>query len=114
MAWVIDSRRSVRGRPLPAGSPAPGFPFAVAILALAAVSLVIAGAFALAGAWLVLPFAGLELAGLGWALRHAGSRGPAGVPPAPTLACASRMAASRDRHVPVTLIPMLNKRRKSF
>ena len=43
--------------------------------ALAAVVLVIAGAFAAAGAWLVLPFAGLEVLALGVAFflyaRHA-------------------------------------------
>jgi hypothetical protein len=84
-----------------------------AILAIAAVSLFIAGAFALAGAWLVLPFAGLELAGLAWALRHAARRRAATVPPQPIF-CAARMAAGRSRPVPATLIRMINLRRKPF
>lgn len=42
----------------------------VLFLGIAAVSLVIAFAFALLGAWLVLPFAGLELIALAFALRH--------------------------------------------
>ncbi|WP_243642504.1 DUF2244 domain-containing protein [Sulfurisoma sediminicola] len=79
-----------------------------AILAIAAVSLFIAVAFALAGAWLVLPFAGLELAGLGWAIhRHA--RSPAGVAPAPAFLCPQRAAASRV--CPLSIAPF-NQRRK--
>ena len=120
MAWVIEGRRSVTGRPLPS-SRTPASPLFFAILAIAAVSLFIAGAFALAGAWLVLPFAGLELAGLAWALRHAARR-VAAVPPKPTLVpasavmafCAARMAASRSRPVPATRIRMINLRRKPF
>lgn len=33
-------------------------------------SMVIAASFALVGAWLIFPFAGLEMLGLGWALYH--------------------------------------------
>jgi hypothetical protein len=112
MAWVIEGRRSVPDRPLPS-SRSSSSPLFSAILAIAAVSLFIAIAFALAGAWLVLPFAGLELAGLAWALRHAAPRGAA-VPPMPTFACATRTAASRSRPVPATLIRMINLRRKPF
>lgn len=42
----------------------------VLFAAVAAVSLAIALAFSLLGAWLVLPFAGLELVALALALRH--------------------------------------------
>jgi hypothetical protein len=132
MAWVIEGRRSVPGRPLPS-SRIPSSPLFAAVLAIAAVSLLIAVAFALAGAWLVLPFAGLELAGLAWALCHAARRRAAAVPPsatarraflarppcsavassAPTF-CAARMAASRSRPVPATWIRMINLRRKPF
>lgn len=42
---------------------------------IAAVALTIASLFALAGAWLVLPFAGLELAALGLALHRCATRG---------------------------------------
>jgi len=114
MAWVIEGRRSVRDRPLPASSPVPRSPYFVVFLALATIPLVIAVCFALAGAWLVLPFAGLELAGLAWALRHAARSCVAAVPPVPTFACATRMAASRCRPVPATLIRMINLRRKPF
>ncbi len=112
MAWVIEGRRSVPGRPLPS-SRIPSSPLFAAILAIAAVSLLIAGAFALAGAWLVLPFAGLELAGLAWALRHSARRLAATVPPSPSF-CAARMAASRSRPLPATRIRMINLRRKPF
>ena len=112
MAWVIEGRRSVPGRPLPS-SRIPSSPLFAAVLAIAAVSLLIAGAFALAGAWLVLPFAGLELAGLAWALRHAARDRPAAVPPPPTF-CATRMVASRSRPLPATRIRMINLRRKPF
>jgi len=114
MAWVIEGRRSDSGRPLPS-SRIPSSPLFVAVLAIAAVSLLIAVAvaFALAGAWLVLPFAGLELAGLAWALRHAARRRAAAVPPKPTF-CAARMAASRSHPVPATRIRMINLRRKTF
>ncbi len=40
------------------------------LIGLAVPSLLIAGAFALAGAWVVLPFAGLELTALGSALYY--------------------------------------------
>jgi len=112
MAWVIEGRRSDSGRPLPS-SRIPSSPLFVAVLAIAAVSLLIAVAFALAGAWLVLPFAGLELAGLAWALRHVARRRAAAVPPKPTF-CAARMAASRSHPVPATRIRMINLRRKPF
>ncbi|MEM9171362.1 MAG: DUF2244 domain-containing protein [Pseudomonadota bacterium] len=42
---------------------------------IASVSLIIAFGFVLMGYWPVLPFAGLELALLGWALRHSWLRG---------------------------------------
>ena len=121
MAWVIEGRRSDSGRRLPS-SRIPSSPLFVAVLAIAAVSMLIAIAFALAGAWLVLPFAGLELAGLAWALRHTARRRAAAVPPKPTLVpasavmafCAARMAASRSRPVPATRIRMINLRRKPF
>jgi hypothetical protein len=112
MAWVIEGRRSDSGRPLPS-SRCPASPLFVAILAIAAISMFIAGAFALAGAWLVLPFAGLELAGLAWALRHAARR-VAAAPPSPTFFCAARMAASRSHALPANLIRMINLRRKPF
>lgn len=112
MAWVIEGRRSDAGRPLPSSRICPS-PLFVAILAVAAVSLFIAIAFALAGAWLVLPFAGLELAGLAWALRHTARR-VAVARPARPLACATRSAASRSRPLPATLIRMINLRRKPF
>ena len=124
MAWVIESHRPERGRPLPARPRhgIPPSPLVPVFLATAAVSLLIAVAFALAGAWLVLPFAGLELAGLAWALRHAARRCAAAVPPKPTLVpasavmafCAARMAASRSRRLPATRIRMINLRRKPF
>jgi hypothetical protein len=115
MAWVIESHRPERGRPLPARPRhgIPPSPLVPVFLATAAVSLLIAVAFALAGAWLVLPFAGLELAGLAWALRRAARRRTAAVPPAPTF-CATRMAASRSRRLPATRIRMINLRRKPF
>ena len=121
MAWVIEGRRSDSGRPLPS-SRIPSSPLFAAVLAIAAVSLLIAVAFALAGAWLVLPFAGLELAGLAWALRHTARRRAAAVPPKPTLVpasavmafCATRMATHRSRPVPATRIRMTNLRRKPF
>jgi len=107
MAWVIEGRRSDSGRALPS-SRIPQSPLLAAILAIAAVSLFIAFAFALAGAWLVLPFAGLELAGLAWALRHAARCGPGlGPVPGPGLACAARTAASRSRAVPAYRIRMM-------
>jgi len=130
MAWVIEGRRSDSGRPLPS-SRIPSSPLFVAVLAIAAVSLLIAVAFALAGAWLVLPFAGLELAGLAWALRHAARHHAATVPPArpegaakqiplrestpgvPTF-CATRTATSRSRPLPATRIRKINLRRKTF
>ncbi len=43
--------------------------FCLVVGALAVLSLAIAGGFAVAGAWLILPFAGLELAALAIALR---------------------------------------------
>jgi uncharacterized membrane protein len=47
-------------------------------LGITAVSLTVAGSFALAGYWPILPFAGLELAGLGaalrWSMRQGGRR----------------------------------------
>ncbi len=47
-------------------------------LSIVAVSLGVAGGFALAGYWPILPFAGLELLGLGlalcWSMRHARTR----------------------------------------
>ena len=113
MAWVIEGRRTDSDRPLPS-SRIPSSPLIAATAAIAAVSLIIAVAFALAGAWLVLPFAGLELAGLAWALRHAARSRATAVPPLPTFACATRMAASRGRPLPATLIRLINLRRKSF
>lgn len=111
MAWVIEGRRSVSGRPLPSSRIASS-PLIAAILAIAAVSLFIAVAFALAGAWLVLPFAGLELAGLAWALRHAARCRGAALPSLPTFPCATRVVASRSRPLPATLIRLINLRRK--
>lgn len=109
MAWVIEGRR-----PLPSCR-TPSSPLFAATLAIAAVSLAIAVAFALAGAWLVLPFAGLELAGLALAIRHCGrsARKAVAVPPQPTF-CTARMAARRSRPVPATRIRMINLRRKPF
>jgi len=43
--------------------------FGFAVAALAAVSLMVAVVFSALGAWMILPFAGLEAAGLFWAYR---------------------------------------------
>jgi uncharacterized membrane protein len=112
MAWVIERRRSGRDRPLPASSRAPESPLFPVFVALATVSLAIAGGFALAGAWPVLPFAGIELAALAWAMRRFGgsARNVAAVPSAPTFHCAAR----NRRHRPATRIRMTNLRRKPF
>jgi uncharacterized membrane protein len=83
-------------------------------LAIAAVSLLIACLFALAGAWLVLPFAGMELAALGWAL-HASLRKPANAGRSPpTVQLAQRTAAGRACRLPATRIRTINLRRKPF
>jgi uncharacterized membrane protein len=107
MAWVIESRRSVRGRPLPASSP-PSLLLPV-FVAVAAASLGIAVAFALAGAWPVLPFAGLELAALGWGIHRFGRQRPAASPEP----CAAAGTTHR-RNRPANRIRMINQRRKPF
>jgi uncharacterized membrane protein len=100
MAWVIAGSRSAHGRPRfrsrTARTPSSiiAAPATIACAAIAAVSLLIAGAFALAGAWLVLPFAGLEIAALVWAVRRV-ARGPVARVTAPVPGCLRRVAASR-------------------
>jgi len=86
-------------------------PLFPAYVTLAAISLVIAIAFAAVGAWPVLPFAGLELAALGWAMCRCGGA-PAAVPLPPTF-CAARRARHR-RPLPANLIRTINLRRKPF
>lgn len=108
MAWVIESRRSVRDRPPPAGSPPPLL--LPVFVAVAAASLGIAVAFALAGAWPVLPFAGLELAALGWGIHHFGRQARPAASPEP---CASART-TRRRTRPANRIRMINQRRKPF
>jgi hypothetical protein len=111
MAWVIAGSRPAHGRPRfrpsRARTQTPITAATVACTAIAAVSLLIAVGFALAGAWLVLPFAGLEIAALVWAMRRstrtlAPSRGVPG--------CLRRVAASRipNSHS----IPVITQRRK--
>lgn len=84
-------------------------PLFPAYVTLAAISLVIAVAFAAVGAWPVLPFAGLELAALGWAMCRCGGA-PAAVP-LPPIFCAAGGTCQR-RPLPAYLIRTTNLRRK--
>jgi hypothetical protein len=117
MASVIHGSRSGSDRPVapePAISAGPvaGPLLFPAFLAIAAVSLGIATAFALAGAWPVLPFAGLELGALAWALLIPQHRPGSAAASAPI--CGRGRAAGRAQRLSTNRIRMINLRRKPF
>ncbi|MBU1645400.1 MAG: DUF2244 domain-containing protein [Gammaproteobacteria bacterium] len=109
MGWVIEGSRSASWRPPPASRQVARSPLFPVFVVLAAISLTIAIVFACFGAWPVLPFAGLELAALGWAMRRCGGA-PAAVPLPPTFCAAS--GACQRRPLPTYLIRTINLRRK--